>query len=83
MSSLSIRKLPRKVEKALVREAKKEGKTKTEIVLEALEKRFGLSHESRRREKIRQFFGKMSPEDLKKFQEAIRPFSEIEKELWE
>ncbi|MBI2982559.1 MAG: hypothetical protein HYY44_09780 [Deltaproteobacteria bacterium] len=83
MSTLSIRSLPPGVEKALIKEAKRQKKTKTEIVLAALEKSLGLTHESQRRKELRRFFGKMTREDFKVFQEATHAFAEIEKELWD
>lgn len=83
MSSLSIRKLPRDLEKALLREIQRQGKTKTQVVLEALAKRFGLEHREKKREKFRRFFGKMTAKEYREFQEATKPFSQIEQELWE
>lgn len=83
MSALSIRNLPRDLEKSLIREARRAGKTKTEITLEALRERLGLTDQSRKRAELRQFFGRMSEHEFQRFREATKPFSEIEPELWD
>ena len=62
MSTLSIRSLPRDVERLLVREARREGKTKTEIVLQALKERFGLTARTKRRAELRCDTGNRSAE---------------------
>ncbi len=82
MSSLSIRKLPKHIEKAVREEAKAKKITKTEIVLEALQERFHLSDKEQKRRKIRSFFGHMTKDQYAEFKKATEPFSEIEKELW-
>ena len=82
MSSLSIRKLPHDLERELVREARKRGSTKSEIVIEALKMRFGLGDRALLRKRLRGFFGKMSRADLKEFDEATKGFSKIDPELW-
>ena len=82
MSTLSIRKLPPELEKALQREVSNEGITKTEIVLQALREKFHQVLPVRNREKIRKFFGKMPRSDYKTFQETTGAFSEIDESLW-
>jgi len=82
MSTLSIRRLPKELERALIREAKQQGKTKTEIVIQALRSAFRLGSEEDKRVKIRKHFGKMSHSDYLTFREATKEFSEIDSELW-
>jgi len=82
MSSLSIRRLPKELEKALLHESRTGRKTKTGIVLEALEERFHLGKKALRLKRLREFFGKMSRSEYQAFQEATRDFSKIEKDLW-
>lgn len=82
MSSLSIRKLPKEIERALRNEAKERKRTKTEIVLRALEERFRLGDRERKRQKLRRFFGRMTQDEFASFKKATAPFSEIEKDLW-
>lgn len=82
MSSLSIRKLPPDLEKALRKEAKRQRKTKTGIVIQALESAFHLAPSQERRRKVRDFFGKMSPDEYQAFKKATEEFSRIEEDLW-
>lgn len=82
MSSLSIRQLPGILQSALTREAKRLGKTKTDIVIEALEQRYSLQPLNRRRQTLHGFFGKMTKRELKKFQEVTKCFSEVDKDMW-
>jgi len=82
MSSLSIRRLPKDIEKALREEARARKTTKTEIVLKALEERFHLGDRERRRRKLRNFFGRMTKGQYASFQKATEPFSQVEEDLW-
>lgn len=82
MSSLSIRKLPKEIEKALREESRARNTTKTEIVLKALEERFHLGDQERRRKRLADFFGRMSRNDYARFKEATRDFSRIDEDLW-
>ncbi len=82
MSSLSIRKIPRDVEKALRQEARSKKTTKTEIVLEALQEYFHLTSRERKRRNLRHFFGRMTKDQYRSFKTATEPFSEIESDLW-
>ncbi len=82
MSSLSIRKLPKDIEKALREEAKARKLTKTEIVLKALEERFHLGDRERKRRRLREFFGRMTKDQYAEFQKTTEPFSQVEEDLW-
>ena len=82
MSVLSIRNLPVDVEAALVKEAKRRRATKTQIVIEALQRVFGLGAEAKRRKKIREFFGKMTREEYRSFQEVTHDFSQPDEDIW-
>ncbi len=82
MSALSIRKLPKEIDKALREEARVRKITKTEIVLQALQERFHLGEFEMRRRGIRDFFGRMTKDQYASFKKATAPFSEIEEDLW-
>lgn len=82
MSALSIRKLPKEIDRALREEARARKTTRTEIVLDALKDRFHLSDQERKSRKIRSFFGKMTREQLDSFQKATEGFSLIDEEMW-
>lgn len=83
MSTLSIRKIPEEIEKALIREAKKTNKTKTDIVIEALRQKFHMEPKSVRRQSLRAFFGKMTKKEYDKFKTVTQPFGEIDREMWD
>lgn len=83
MSTLSIRKLPKEIEKAIVNEAKKRGKTRTDIVIEALQKKYHLEPLREKRQALHQFFGKMTSREYREFLSATQPLREIDGEMWE
>lgn len=82
MGSLSIRKLSKELEGALLREAREKGRTKSEIVTRALESAFFLGAKTKMKERLRKFFGKMDTNEFESFQNATKVFSEIEPTLW-
>ena len=82
MSHLSIRQLPGDIEKALEHEAKVCGKTKSQIVLEALAERFHLSPQDQKKAKLKSFSGKLSKEDFSLLQKALEDFDTIDPSLW-
>lgn len=82
MSTLSIRKLPKALERAVVGEAKKQGKTKTAVVIDALEAKFHLGRAQRKGKELRGFFGKMTRGEFEAFKSVTGDFSKIEEDLW-
>lgn len=82
MSVLSIRALPREIALALQSEVRRTGKTKTEVVIDALRRAFGMTHTPTRTKALRKFFGRMSKADYKAFQEVTRDFSAIDESEW-
>lgn len=82
MSALSIRKLPRLLAVAIEREARRQGRTKTEITLEALAAYFHLNRPHQRTQRLRQFFGRWTPEEYRAFKKATEPFDAVEEDLW-
>ena len=82
MSTLSIRKIPKEIEKALIHDAKRKGKTKTAIVIEALQEKYHLEPLSTKRRSIRKFFGKMTSKEYQEFLDFTHPFREIDQEMW-
>lgn len=82
MSSLSVRKLPKELEKALNKEAKRSGKSKSDIVIHALELLLHIGCKQERKDKIHAFFGKMSSKEYQNFCERVSVFSQIDNEMW-
>ncbi|MBI4238833.1 MAG: hypothetical protein HY696_10550 [Deltaproteobacteria bacterium] len=83
MSALSIRMLPKGIAMALRDAVRKTGKTKTEIVLQALAKALGVTPHRERRARVRQFFGHMQRSDYAAFRKATRHFSHIDESEWD
>jgi len=71
---ISIR-LPSFKEEILKRIAKQRGKTKTAIILEAIDEKLGLNETQK--EKILRLAGWMSPEEAAELQETLRVFEEV------
>ncbi len=82
MSTLSIRKMPKEIEKALIHDAKKKGKTKTDIVIEALQEKYHLEPLSVKCRSIREFFGKMTSKEYQEFLDVTQPLREVDQEMW-
>ena len=83
MSSLSVRKLPKEIEAALVKRAQATHRTKSELVVEALTNYLGLESADATHEKLRAFFGRMSEKEFSRFLEHTQCFGEIDKEMWD
>jgi len=84
MSSLSIRKLPRDVERAIQRAAKERGKTKTDIVVEALRDALvpGETVQQQRLAALKRLFGTMTAQEYREFKGATEVFEQIDEEPW-
>jgi predicted DNA-binding protein len=72
---ISIR-LPFFKEEILKRIAKQRGKTKTAIILEAIDEKLGLKETQK--DKILRLAGWMSSEEAAELQETLRVFEEVE-----
>lgn len=84
MSTLSIRKLPRALERALARETRRQRKSKTDIVVDALKNAFHLGERQQRAQQLHRFFRdhRTTPADETAFHEAMKDFEQIDEELW-
>lgn len=82
MSTLSIRKMPKEIEKAIIRDVKKRNKTKTDIVIEALQQKYHLEPLATKHENLRKFFGKMTSKEYKEFLVVTEPLREVDQEMW-
>ncbi len=83
MANLSIRNIPPDLEEEIVKQAKKQHVTKTQVVLTALRQIFNLiDSEQIIRRDIRSFFGKMSLKEYKEFKKRTKEFSKIDTDMW-
>lgn len=79
---LSLRIPPRKDE-LLCRLARKTGKTKTAIIMEAVDEKLGIHNENDRRQLIRNLAGWMSHEEADDLRRSLQIFAQINEGDWE
>ena len=80
MMPISIR-IPPDKEKMIQKLAKKEGLTKTAVILSAIDEKLGLI--KNREQTIRELAGCLSHEEAAKLREAIEVFNQIQEGDWE
>jgi uncharacterized protein (DUF1778 family) len=76
---ISLR-IAKEKEEMIKKEARKEKKTKTAFILEAIDEKLGLAKS--REEVIRETAGWLSQEDARKLRKALAVFSEINEDDW-
>jgi uncharacterized protein (DUF1778 family) len=76
---ISLR-ITKEKEEMIKEEARKERKTKTAFILEAIDEKLGLAKS--REETIRETAGWLSREDAQKLRKALAVFSEINEDDW-
>jgi uncharacterized protein (DUF1778 family) len=77
---ISLR-IPPKKEKLITRAAKKEGKTKTAFILDAVDEKLRLV--ANREETIRKTAGWLSPEEASRLSEELKIFEKIDEADWQ
>jgi predicted DNA-binding protein len=77
---LSLR-IPPEKEKVIRRAAAKAGKTKSALILEALDEKLGLVKD--REQSIRELAGWLSTEEAKKLRESLRVFNQTHDGDWD
>jgi predicted DNA-binding protein len=76
---ISLR-IPPKKEEMIKRAARKEGKTKTAFILDAIDEKLGLA--ANREERIRKAAGWLTPEEASELREDLQVFEEIREGDW-
>jgi uncharacterized protein (DUF1778 family) len=76
---ISLR-IAKEKEEMIKKEARKEKKTKTAFILEAIDEKLGLAKS--REETIRETAGWLSREDAQKLRKALAVFSETNEDDW-
>jgi plasmid stability protein len=76
----TIRNIPKAVDAALRRRAKRQGRTLNEVVVEAMTEALGLLPESPRRRSVRDILGAL-PKDPE-LEAVLREHRQIDPELW-
>jgi hypothetical protein len=86
MKSMSVRGIDPVLAKKLGQEAKKQGKSINQLVLEIIQKSFGLTKEkkyTRTYDDLDHLFGRWSQKDFDRIQRKIDQERTIDKELWQ
>lgn len=77
---ISLR-IPPEKEKAIQKEAKKSGTTKTAVILKAVDEKLGLT--KTREQSIRELAGWLSHEEANELREALAVFEQIDEGDWD
>lgn len=72
--------IPPKKEEMIRRAAKKEGKTKTAFILDAIDEKLGLA--ANREQLVRKAAGWLTPEDASELRQNLQVFEEIHEGDW-
>jgi uncharacterized protein (DUF1778 family) len=76
---ISLR-IPKEKEEMINQKARKQKKSKTAFILEAIDEKLGVTKS--REELIRETAGWLSREDARELRKAVAPFAEVHEEDW-
>ena len=76
---ISLR-IPESTQRLIQRAASKAGKTKTAVILEAVNEKLGIVRS--REDLVRDMAGWLSREDAQELRESVESFGEIDEEEW-
>ena len=82
MGYLSIRNLPDRIERKIVQEAKRRHISKTEVVIELLDRGIRQSSQSKKKKSVREWAGRLSQKDLNLVLKASKEQRVIDPEIW-
>lgn len=80
MKHLTVRNVPAPVAEALQRERRRRGRSLNQTVIELL--RQGLGVGAPRSNGLGRMAGSWSQAEVEEFERAVKPFEEIDRELW-
>lgn len=80
MKTLTVRNLPDDVAEALEREKRRRGESLNQTVIDLLSQGLGVS--GVRSNGLGRLAGTWSAEELRRFQQAVAPFEQVDDELW-
>ena len=82
MRHLTVRNVPEHIARALGTEKEARGTSLNQTVIDVLEKGLGFDRDGRRSNGLARFSGGWTAEDLDQFEQATKPFGEIDSDLW-
>lgn len=82
MRHLTVRNVPEHVARALRTEKETQSKSLNQTVIDVLERGLGFGPLGTRSNGLARFSGGWTAEELDEFNDAVRPFEEIDEDLW-
>lgn len=83
MTSITIHKLDKELEKRIRSEAKKQGLSLNQTIQETLRKAFGIEKPKSKKEKVfKKYCGIWKPSEIKEFKAATEVFERIDTDQW-
>ena len=82
MKTLTIRNVPSRLAAALDRERRRRDASLNQTVLDVLSRGLGVGHEGGRSNGLAKLAGGWTDDDLRRFEEAVKPFETVDPETW-
>ncbi len=82
MKTMTIRNVSPDLAEALQEEKSRRGLSLNRTVLALMQEALGVSEEAERSNGLRRLAGTWTEDEFCEFEEAVRPFREIDEELW-
>lgn len=82
MKTMTIRNVSADLAAALEEEKSRRGLSLNRTVLALMHEALGVSDEAERSNGLRRLAGTWTEDEFREFEEAVRPFREIDEELW-
>ncbi len=82
MKTMTIRNVSPDLAAALQEEKSRRGLSLNRTVLALMQEALGVSEEAERSNGLRRLAGTWTEDEFHEFEEAVRPFREIDEELW-
>ncbi len=82
MKQLTVRNVSPEIAKALEQEKQRRGQSLNQTVLELLRQVLGLAPQSRYDNGLGRLAGTWGEEELKKFEESMAVFEQVDEEIW-
>lgn len=82
MKTMTIRNVSPDLAEALQEEKSRRGLSLNRTVLALMQEALGVSEEAERSNGLRRLAGTWTEDEFREFEEAVRPFREIDEELW-
>ena len=82
MKTITVRNVSTELAEALTAEKRRRGLSLNRTVLALMTESLGISSDRSRSNGLRRLSGSWSEDDFRRFEEAVAPFGEIERDIW-